>query len=186
MLLPIRVLGDPLLRRRATPLVTITDDIRRLVDNMFETMYEAKGIGLAAPQVGVSERLFIVDVDDERYTFINPEIVSTGGELITSEEGCLSIPEIFADVTRPDQVTIRGTSLDGEPFSVTATALLGRCLQHEFDHLEGRLFPDHLSFLKRRRALTEWARMEKEFPGHVRVLTPGDPGDPDHADAERL
>jgi peptide deformylase len=185
VILPIRVLGDPLLRRRATPVVTITDDVRRLVDNMFETMYMAKGIGLAAPQVGVSERLFIVDVDGAKYTFINPEIVSTSGESITSEEGCLSIPEIFADVTRPDVVSVRGLSLEGEPIELTANDLLGRCVQHEFDHLEGKLFPDHLSFLKRRRAMTEWARMEKEFPGYVRILSPGDPGDPDH-DHERL
>jgi peptide deformylase len=186
MILPIRVLGDPILRRRATPLASITDDTRRLVDDMFETMYAAKGIGLAAPQVGVSEHVFITDVDGARYTFINPEIVSTGGESFASEEGCLSIPEIFADVTRPDQVTLRGLSIEGEPITLTATQLLGRCLQHEFDHLEGKLFVDYLSFLKRRRAMAEWARMESEFPGFVRILTPGDPGDPDHPDSERL
>ncbi len=186
MILPIRVLGDPLLRRRATPLAAITSDVRRLVDDMFETMYEARGIGLAAPQVGVSERLFVVDVDGAKYTFINPEIVATAGEMVTSEEGCLSIPEIFADVTRPDEVTIRGLSVEGEPVTVTAAGLLGRCLQHEFDHLEGKLFLDHLSFLKRRRAMNDWARMEHEFPGHVRVLTPGDPGDPDRSGAEHM
>ncbi len=81
---------------------------------------------------------------------------------------------------------MHGTSLEGEPISLTATELLGRCLQHEFDHLEGKLFPDHLSFLKRRRAMNEWSRMEKEFPGYVRILGPGDPGDPDHPDSERL
>jgi peptide deformylase len=186
VILPIRVLGDPVLRRRATPVAAITDDVRRLADNMFETMYMAKGIGLAAPQVGVSARLFVVDVDGAKYAFINPELVSTAGDIVTSEEGCLSLPEIFADVARPNEVTMHGTSLEGEPISLTATELLGRCLQHEFDHLEGKLFPDHLSFLKRRRAMNEWSRMEKEFPGYVRILGPGDPGDPDHPDSERL
>jgi peptide deformylase len=198
VILPIRVLGDPVLRRKAPPVARAGDELRRLVDDMFETMYAAHGIGLAAPQVGVSERLFVVDVDGAKHVFVNPEIVSLGAETESGEEGCLSIPEIFADVTRPAVVTMRATTLEGDPFELTAGALLGRCLQHEFDHLEGKLFPDHLSFLKRRRAMTEWAKMEKEFPGYVRVLGPGDPGDPDaehgdaasrdttHPDSERL
>jgi peptide deformylase len=198
VILPIRVLGDPVLRRRAEAVGPVTDQTRRLVDDLFETMYLAKGIGLAAPQVGVSERLFVVDVDGARHVFVNPELVSVSPATALGEEGCLSIPEVFAEVMRPATVTMRGHTLDGEPFELTADELLGRCLQHEFDHLEGKLFPDHLSFLKRRRALNEWARMEQEFPGHLRILGPGDPGDPDaergdaasrdqtHPDSERM
>ncbi len=198
MILPIRVLGDPVLRRRAEAVGAVSDELRRLVDDMFETMHVAKGIGLAAPQVGVSTRLFVVDVDGARHVFVNPELVSSSPATAAGEEGCLSIPEVFAEVTRPAVVTMRGMTLDGDPFELTADELLARCLQHEFDHLEGKLFPDHLSFLKRRRAMHEWARMEKEFPGHVRILGPGDPGDPDapggdaasrdtsHPDSERM
>jgi peptide deformylase len=198
VILPIRVLGDPVLRRKALPVARAGDELRRLVDDLFETMYAAHGIGLAAPQVGVSERLFVVDVDGAKHVFVNPELVTLGAETAAGEEGCLSIPEVFADVVRPTTVTMRGHTLEGDPFELTADALLGRCLQHEFDHLEGKLFPDHLSFLKRRRAMAEWARMEKEFPGFVRVLGPGDPGDPDatagdtasrdtvHPDSERM
>lgn len=180
-LLPVRVLGDPILRRRADELRSVTDDTRRLVDNMYETMYAAHGIGLAAPQVGVGERLFITDVDGAKYVMINPELVRADGSIETAEEGCLSIPEVLGDVARPTRIVMSATSLEGDPFTVEATGLLGRCLLHELDHLNGRLFIDYLSFLKRRRALAEWARHEAEFPGHVRILTPGDPGDPDRS-----
>jgi len=179
--LPVRVLGDPILRRRAEVIHAVTDDIRRLADNMFETMYAAHGIGLAAPQVGVSERLFITDVDGARYAMINPELVRAEGDIETAEEGCLSIPEVLGDIPRPTRVVMSATNLEGEPVTVEATGLLGRCLLHELDHLNGRLFIDYLSFLKRRRALAEWAKIEADFPGHVRILTPGDPGDPDRA-----
>jgi peptide deformylase len=178
-LLPVRVLGDPILRRVADPVRGIDDELRRLVDNMYETMYAAKGIGLAAPQVGVNARLFIADVDGSRHAMVNPELVSAEGEIETSEEGCLSIPEIFGDVRRPGIVTMRATSIEGEPYIVQATGLLGRCFLHELDHLNGKLFVDYLSFLKKRRALADWASREKDFPGHIRILTPGDPGDPD-------
>lgn len=183
-LLPIRVLGDPILRRIATRVRAVDDDIRRLADDMYETMYEAKGIGLAAPQVGVDARLFITDVDGARFVMINPELVSVAGSLEAGEEGCLSIPDVMGDVKRPSRVTMTGTDLRGEVQTIEAAGLLARCLQHELDHLNGRLFIDHLSFLKRRRALAEWAALESEFPGHIRVLTPGDPGDPDR-NAER-
>lgn len=174
---PIRVLGDPILRARAEPVRAVSDELRRLADDMFETMYMAKGIGLAAPQVGVGERMFVVDVDGARYVFVNPELVRTAGPEDTSEEGCLSIPEIMGDVTRPANVVMSALDVAGEPFTLEATGLLGRCMQHELDHLNGRLFIDHLSFLKKRRALAAWADYEKDFPGHIRVLTPGDPGE---------
>jgi peptide deformylase len=182
-LLPVRVLGDSILRRRADAIIKITDATRRLADDMYETMYAAHGIGLAAPQVGVAERLFITDVDGARYVMINPELVIADGEIETQEEGCLSIPEVMGDVSRPSHVVMRATSLDGEPITVEATGLLGRCLLHELDHLNGRLFIDHLSLLKRRRALAEWAKLEADFPGHIRVLTAQDPGDPGREDS---
>jgi peptide deformylase len=178
-LLPVRVLGDPILRRIADPVAAVSDDLRRLADNMYETMHAAKGIGLAAPQVGIASRMFITDVAGARYVMINPALVRAEGEFEISEEGCLSIPELFGDIRRPSIVTMSATDLKGEPFTVQATGLLGRCFLHELDHLNGRLFIDHLSFLKRRRALTDWAERELDFPGHVRILTVGDPGDPD-------
>jgi peptide deformylase len=179
--LPVRVLGDPILRKIAAPVGTIDDATRRLVDDMFETMYAAKGIGLAAPQVGVGSRVFVADVNDVRLVMINPEIVTAGGPMETSEEGCLSIPEMFGDVKRPSTVTMSALDVSGEPITVSADALLARCMQHELDHLNGRVFVDHLSFLKRRRALAEWAKLEVDFPNHIRILGPGDPGDPDPA-----
>jgi peptide deformylase len=184
-LLPVRVLGDPILRRIAQQQHGVNDKIRRLVDDMYETMYEAKGIGLAAPQVGLSTRLFITDVDGARFTMINPELVRVEGTIDLGEEGCLSIPDVMADIRRPERVVMRATDLKGELFTVDASGLLGRCLLHELDHLNGRLFIDHLSILKRRRALAEWAVIEKDFPGHIRVLTPGDPGDPDKGRAKK-
>jgi peptide deformylase len=174
---PIRVLGDPVLRARASDVRSITDEVRRLADDLFETMYAAKGIGLAAPQVGVSERVFVVDVDGARHTLINPEILTVSTVEDVSEEGCLSIPEIAGDVRRPSDVVMRALDLAGEPIQIEATGLLARCLQHELDHLNGRLFIDYLSFLKRRRALAEWAKVERDFPGHIRVLTSADPGE---------
>jgi peptide deformylase len=181
--LPVRVLGDPVLRRRADLIRVVTDETRRLADDMYETMYAASGIGLAAPQVGVSERLFVTDVDGAKHVMINPELVRAEGDIEVAEEGCLSIPEIMGDVPRPSRVIMKATNLAGEHYTLDATGLLGRCLLHELDHLNGRLFIDYLSFLKKRRALAEWARLELDFPGHVRILTPADPGDSDRADS---
>lgn len=178
-LLPVRVLGDPILRRIAAPIDVIGDDLRRLADDMYETMYAAKGIGLAAPQVGIGSRMFITDVDGARHVMINPELVRADGDIEPYEEGCLSIPEVLADVKRPVHVVMHGRDLNGEPYTIDATGLLARCMLHELDHLNGRLFIDHLSLLKRRRALSDWAAVENDFPGHVRILTAGDPGDPD-------
>ena len=183
---PVRVLGDPILRRRAAPVSTITDEIRRLADDLYETMYAAKGIGLAAPQVGVAERLFVTDVDGAKFVMINPEIVRVEAPMEVGEEGCLSIPEIMGDVKRPGRVVMSALDLTGEPITVEAGGMLARCFQHELDHLDGRLFIDRLSFLKRRRALAEWEKYEKDFPGLVRILTPGDPGDPDRGHSEEL
>lgn len=170
--LEIRVLGDPLLRQETRVVGTVTDDLRRLIDDMFETMRAAKGIGLAAPQVGRSERITVIDVGDGSgpLALVNPEIVSRDGS-IKGEEGCLSIPDVFDDVERSAHVVVQALDRDGAPFSVEGRDLMARCLQHEIDHLFGRLFIDHLSILKRRAALEKWAKLKDRYPGYVRRLT---------------
>ena len=149
----------------------MTDELRRLTDDMFDTMHAAKGIGLAAPQIGRSERIAVIDVEDNPIVIVNPEIVITDGSS-KAEEGCLSIPEIFGDVERSARVTVRALDRAGKPFELEATDLLARCLQHEIDHLHGKLFIDYLSFLKRRTALAKWESLRKEFPQNIRKLPP--------------
>lgn len=172
-LLDIHVFGDPILRKETTVVPAVSDDIRRLVDDMFETMYGAKGIGLAAPQVGRLERVAVVDVDGARYALINPEIVHQEGT-IKGEEGCLSIPDIYADVERARLVKVRALDTSGEPFELEATELLGRCFQHEIDHLHGRLFLDKLSMLKKRGAAQKWEKLKSNYPGFIRKVVPGE------------
>lgn len=166
-ILDIHVLGSPILRAETKIVAEVTDEVRKLADDMFDTMYAAKGIGLAAPQVGRSERLAVVDVDDQRYALINPEIVWEEGSE-RSEEGCLSIPDIYGDVDRAQRVLVRALDLEGKQIEIEATDLLARCLQHEIDHLHGRLFIDYLSFLKRRAAIGKWEGMRDKYPGLVR------------------
>lgn len=168
-LLDIHVLGAPILRRETTIVTAVSNDLRRLADDMFETMHAAKGIGLAAPQVGREERLAVVDVDDNPLILINPEIIRREGT-IKGEEGCLSIPEIFGQVERAEHVTVRAMDLEGRLFEVDGDELFGRCMQHEIDHLHGRLFLDHLSLLRRRSALAKWEREKKHYPSNLRVL----------------
>ena len=173
-LLDIRVLGDPILRQVTTPVGAVTDEIRALVDDMFETMHAAKGIGLAAPQVGRTERVAVIDVGDGApFALINPEIVLTEGTT-KGEEGCLSIPEVYGDVERAARVVVHAVGRDGEPFEIDATELLSRCLQHEIDHLHGKLFIDYLGAFKRRSALAKWAKEREKYPGNVRKLTPAE------------
>ena len=168
--LPIRVLGDPVLREETKPVDEITDELRALVANMFETMYLAKGIGLAAPQVGRTERIAVVDVDGQKFTIVNPEIVSSSSKTAKSEEGCLSIPDVYGDVERPMSVKVRALDIDGRDFEIEADELLGRCLQHEIDHLHGKLFLDYMSVLKRRSALNKWAKEKDKYPAFIRHL----------------
>ena len=172
-LLDIHVLGSLILRQETERVDTITPDIRTLVDNMFDTMHAAKGVGLAAPQVGRRERLCVVDADDQRLVVINPEIILAEGK-IKGEEGCLSIPEIYADVQRSARVIVRAQDIDGRWYEVDASDLLGRCLQHEVDHLHGKLFTDRLSLLKRRTAMREWEEEKLKYPKLLRVLPVGD------------
>jgi peptide deformylase len=173
-LLDIRVLGDPILRQETTPVATVNDSIRRLVDDMFETMYAAKGIGLAAPQVGRLERVSVIDVAErEPFAIINPEIVLAEGK-VKGEEGCLSIPEVYGDVERASRVIVRALDRDGQGMEIDATELLSRCLQHEIDHLHGKLFIDYLGTFKRRSALAKWTKEREKYPGNVRKLTPAE------------
>jgi len=185
-ILDIRVLGDPVLRQATTPVTEITDELRKLIADMFDTMYHARGIGLAAPQVGRTERLAVVDVDDNPLVIINPEILERAGKA-KAEEGCLSIPDIYADVERPKDVTVRAMDVDGNTFELEATELLARCLQHEIDHLDGKLFLDYLSVLKRTAALTKWKLNQDKYPGFIRRValeTPEERGRHEHPDEE--
>jgi peptide deformylase len=172
-ILDIRVLGDPILRQETKAVASVTDDLRRLIDDMFETMHAAKGIGLAAPQVGRTERVAVVDVEGgaQPIALVNPEVVTSSGDTEKSEEGCLSIPDVFGDVERPASVVVRALDRDGKPIEIEASALLARCLQHEIDHLDGKLFIDYLSVLKRRSALARWSEAKDRYPGYVRHLT---------------
>jgi peptide deformylase len=172
-ILDLRVLGDPILRQDTKPVTTVNDEIRRLIDDMFETMRAAKGIGLAAPQVGRTERVAVVDVDGGKQplALVNPEVVSRDTKLEKSEEGCLSIPDIFGDVERPVTVVVRALDRDGNPIEIQGAELLARCLQHEIDHLHGKLFIDYLSVLKRRAALAKWAKAKERYPDFIRRLT---------------
>ena len=171
--LDIHVLGSPVLREETVPVAEVTDEIRQLVRDMFETMYVARGIGLAAPQVGRRERIAVIDVDDKPFAIINPEIVHREGS-VRGEEGCLSIPEVYGDVERESRVVVRGLDEDGQPLEIEATDLLARCLQHEIDHLHGRLFIDYLSTLKKRAAKARWERERTKYPTNVRKLDPAE------------
>ncbi len=139
---------------------------------MFETMYAAEGIGLAAPQVGRKERVFVMDVDDKPLAMINPEIIERDGSE-RAEEGCLSIPEIFGDVDRATRVVARALDVDGTPFEVELTELSARCVQHELDHLDGKLFIDYMSLIKRKFTARKWEKEAVNYPDFIRKLEPG-------------
>ena len=149
----------------------ITDELQQLIDKMFETMHAAQGIGLAAPQVGRSERLTVIEIEGERIVAINPEVVERSGSE-RAEEGCLSIPDIYAEVDRPARVVVEATDRQGERFSIEADGLMARCLQHEIDHLHGKLFLDYLSFLKKRAIMARWELQKSKYPDLLRILTP--------------
>jgi peptide deformylase len=170
--LPIHVLGSPVLREETRPVTEVTPELLRLADDMIETMRAAQGVGLAAPQVGRTERLCVVEVEAERHVLFNPEIVEREGS-IKWEEGCLSIPEVYGEVIRSARVVVRAMGRDGRPFEVEGRELFGVCLQHEIDHLHGRLFIDHLSFLKKRKAMQAWDAEKAKYPDLLRILTPG-------------
>jgi peptide deformylase len=164
---------DPRLRIKAVAVERVDGQLRQLIDDMFETMYAAKGIGLAAPQVGRLERIAVVDVDDQPFAIVNPEILRREGT-VKGEEGCLSIPEVYGDVERAARVVVRALDREGRAFEIEANDLLSRCLQHEIDHLHGKLFIDYLSVLKRRSALAKWEKERKQFGNNIRRLTAGE------------
>ena len=163
---PILMLPDPRLRAVSARVERVDEGVRRLVEDMLDTMYDAPGIGLAAIQIGVPQRVVTLDVakkDEPRspQVFINPEVVAHGEALSVYEEGCLSIPEIHEDVERPAQIRVRFLDLEGRPQEVEADGLLATCLQHEIDHLDGVLFIDHISKLKRDRILKKFTKHAK-------------------------
>jgi peptide deformylase len=147
------------------------DEVRRLVADMFETMDAARGVGLAANQVGVARRVAVVDADGDRFVLIDPVILESEGKA-TAEEGCLSIPDIYGDVTRADRVVLEATDLDGKRYRRDATGLKARAIQHEIDHLDGILFLDHLSLIRRQMLLAKWRREHKDDSGYIKEVEP--------------
>jgi peptide deformylase len=168
--LRLHLLGSPVLRQHSAEVKVVDDDVRRLIDEMLETMDAAKGIGLAANQVGVARRVAVVDVDGDRFAMIDPRIMESEGRA-TAEEGCLSIPEIYADVTRPDRVVIEALDADGNLYRKDATGLKARAIQHEIDHLDGILFLDHLSLIKRQMLMAKWRREHKDDTGYTKEVS---------------
>ncbi|GAA0415292.1 peptide deformylase [Cocleimonas flava] len=155
---------DKRLRTKAVPVTEVTDGIRAFVDDMFETMYEAPGIGLAATQVNVHQQIVVVDVSEEKnepLCLINPEILHGEGEEIC-EEGCLSVPEYYAEVKRSESITVKALDRDGKEFELNADGLLAVCIQHELDHLKGKLFVDYLSPLKQQRLRKKFEKLAKQ------------------------
>ena len=179
-LLPIYETPDPMLRQISTPVAEVDDELRALIADMFETMYAAPGIGLAAVQVGVPKRLLVMDLQEpenpddpespvikEPRVFINPEILSHSDHEVPYLEGCLSVPDQYAEVMRPDRIRARWLDEQGEAHEEDLDGLLAVCLQHEMDHLEGVLFIDHLSKLKRDMVLKKLAKARKERALHA-------------------
>ena len=165
-ILPIITLPDPLLRIASAPIERIDDELRKLADDMLETMYDAPGVGLAAVQVGVPRRLIVLDIakDDEPpkpLVLVNPEIVALGSELRSHEEGCLSIPDVRVDIDRPSTLTVRFLDLEGKPRELSAEGLLATAIQHEVDHLNGKLIIDFLSRLKRDIIVRKFKKLAK-------------------------
>ena len=165
MILDILEYPDPRLRTLAKPVITVTDEIRTLIDDMFETMYDAVGIGLAASQVNVHQQIVVLDLSDdnsEPRVFINPKIEVLDGDLEAMQEGCLSVPGFYEDVERIEHCLIKALDRNGEAFEIEARGLLAVCIQHEMDHLNGKLFVDYLSSLKRTRIRKKLEKLQKK------------------------
>ena len=163
---PLIILPDPILRQVSKPIETVDSEVKKLADDMLETMYDAPGIGLAAIQIGVARRLLVLDVskdgeEKKPLVFINPEIVSSSDARSVYEEGCLSIPDYYAEVERPATITVKHLDRDGKEQVVEADGLLATCLQHEIDHLNGVLFIDHISKLKREMVIRKFTKAAK-------------------------
>ena len=163
---PLIILPDPILRQASKPIERVDDELKRLANDMLETMYDAPGIGLAAIQIGVPRRMLVIDVsregeDKQPQVFINPEILKSSDERSVYEEGCLSIPDYYAEVERPATITVRYLDRDGKELTAEADGLLATCLQHEIDHLNGVLFIDHISRLKREMVIKKFTKAAK-------------------------
>jgi peptide deformylase len=163
---PLIILPDPLLRQVSTKVEQVDDQIRTLADDMLATMYDAPGIGLAAIQVGIAKRMLVIDLskegeDKKPQVFINPEILASSDERSTYEEGCLSIPDYYAEVERPARITVKHINIEGKEETIEADGLLATCLQHEIDHLNGVLFIDHISRLKREMVIKKFTKAAK-------------------------
>ena len=164
---PILTAPDPRLKKKSKPVASVDAEVRRLMDDMLETMYAAPGIGLAAPQVDVLKRVIVLDIEREDTKtgplfMANPEIIEASDEDLTYEEGCLSVPEHYSDVVRPAKVTVRFLDRDGKQQDMQCEGLLATCVQHEIDHLDGILFIDHISALKRNMILRKLLKARKE------------------------
>lgn len=164
----IRIMGDPVLRAPAEEIREFGEDLRTMADDMLETMYRASGVGLAGPQIGVSQRIIVVDLGESEeehpgaLALVNPEVVGASRKTDRAPEGCLSIPGMEEVVERPASVTVQGATPEGEPVTIEASGLLARVLQHEIDHLDGILFIDHLKPLARKLALRKWNKSREE------------------------
>lgn len=174
--LPIHLLGSTVLRERSAAVEAVDDEIRAFVQDLFETMEADDGIGLAANQVGVARRIAVVQTDDDdAVVLIDPEVVEREGT-VRGEEGCLSIPDIFADVDRAARIVVETTTLDNERLRIEATDLRSRAIQHEIDHLDGMLFLDRLSPLKRRLLLRKWKKSKWAAMGRTKEVPPAKDG----------
>jgi len=168
MLKPILIHPDPRLKKSAAPVADLSDELRTLADDMLATMYDAPGIGLAAPQVGVLSRLIVLDCVKEEgaaprpLAMFNPEVIAAADEKSSYEEGCLSIPDIYAEVTRPAEVEVRWMDTDGKAQQEVFTGLWATCVQHEIDHLDGKLFIDYLGAMKRQMITRKMVKLKRE------------------------
>jgi peptide deformylase len=157
----IRTFGDPVLKSKASAVTDVDGKIARLVDDMFDSLYTTdSGCALAAPQIGVQKQVIVWDIDDEPMALVNPVVVESAGEFVYTE-GCLSIPELYVDILRPNQVLIRGVTLDGEEVEIEADDFLGRMFQHEIDHLNGVLMFDRMTPDQRKEAMAEYRRIQE-------------------------
>lgn len=166
----LHLLGSPVLRQQSAEVPSVNADVRRFIDDLFETMDAAKGVGLAANQVGVATRVAVVGVEDERLAMVNPVIVSAEGT-DRAEEGCLSIPDAYGEVERAERIVLEAVDRDGKPFRLEASGLLARAIQHEVDHLDGILFVDHLGALKRQLLVSRWKK-EHRGEGVIKTIRP--------------
>ena len=158
----IRTYGDPVLRTQAEPVLVIDDEIRDICELMVEVMIRRNGVGLAAPQIGISKQIFVLDADEEFHILINPELVERSEEVEETTEGCLSVPGVDAPVSRSIRAVVEGLNMKGERIRLEGEGLIARAIQHEMDHLNGRLFLDQLSAARRQSLLREYQRVKRE------------------------